>query len=107
MSKPVFTYLHDYKGKVTKCYAENEQELANNIIVQTADDYRASVKLLKTIFPDLTYFEKKELKKYAVAIITILEVRKFFVSDYYKTLSDTDGELILQQLNEELGLVEQ
>lgn len=60
---------------------EGCQRLANEIIILAAKDYRKALK----------YRWKKQ----------IAEIESFFHSDWYKVLTDVDGEMILRGLKEE------
>ena len=68
---------------------KNWENLANAIIVQAADDYRWARRQLK----EDPYCLK--------AIRMIKEVEPFFVSDWFRTLTDADGWMILSKLREE------
>ena len=58
------------------------EELANAIILQAVKDYRAARK-------------KGNLRK-------INEIRRFFRSEYFSVLSDLDGKVLIQKLDEEV-----
>lgn len=67
------------------------ENLANAIILQAAKDYRAALRKLKR------NPQNKDAK------YTISEVERFFRSDWYKMLTDVDGELIIKKLREEFN----
>ena len=71
-------------------FQKNWENLANAIIVQAADDYRWARKKLK----EDPYCLK--------AIRMIKEVEPFFTSDWFRALTDVDGEMILSRLKEEI-----
>lgn len=66
-------------------------ELANAIIVQAVNDYRKVIAELK-IHP----FNH-------TAIGTRVSVLKFFRSEWYRQLTDIDGELLIKKLNAEVA----
>lgn len=67
------------------------EDLANAIIVQAADDYRAACKRLKDHPGD----------RAADAMKT--ECEQFFRSEWYEFLTDVDGEYLLDRLRRETG----
>lgn len=75
----------EYDSKLYFAY----QKLANAIIVMAADDYRELCNAGK--------LKMKVGSKYT----SIDSIEKFFHSDYYKQLTDLDGEYVLRKLKEE------
>lgn len=69
---------------------EHYTDLANAIILQAVKDYR---KALKT---------HKRHPRYAPAKETIAEVEEFFRSEWYRTLTAVDGELLITKLRREI-----
>ena len=65
------------------------RRLANEIILCAVKDYRAAKRKLK-----------RNPNNYA-AKDTVAEVERFFRSDWYKTLTDIDGETLIRKLREE------
>ena len=65
------------------------QALANAIITQAADDYRASALLLKLDPND------------SVGSGRLREIEKFFLSDWCKALTELDPAFILDRLRKE------
>lgn len=65
------------------------ENLINAIIVQAVKDYRVAKKKLKK-HPD-----SLESKR------TLIEVEQFLLSDWFVTLTDVDGSLILQKIKTE------
>ena len=66
------------------------EELANGIIIQAAQDWRAAMAILQ------------ENPEDAEARETVRETESFFLSDYYATLTRVDGAWLLRRLKEEL-----
>lgn len=64
--------------------------LANAIILQAVKDYRTVLVHLSR-FPN--NIDSKKIKK---------EVEIFFRSDWYRALTDVDGEMLIRKLNEEV-----
>ena len=67
------------------------ENLANAIILQAANDYRAA---LRTLERNL---------KYTPALQDKSEVERFFRSEWYKLLTSVDGETLLRMLREEVA----
>lgn len=68
----------------------NYENLANAIILQAVKDYRSA---------------KRKLNRKpgnALAQAEIDSIERFFRSDWYKCLTDVDGELLIKKLNEEV-----
>lgn len=68
---------------------DSYQELANAIVLSAVKDYRDALKKLKRN-PD--YRPAKDMKA---------ECETFFRSDWYKTLTSIDGEMLIRKLNAE------
>lgn len=66
------------------------ERLANAIIIQAAKDYRAAKRKLR----------RKPGNKDAQAEAESIE--RFFRSDWFRTLTEVDGEMLLRKLNEEV-----
>lgn len=71
------------------------QELANGIVVQAAQDWRAAVKKLKK-HPDRA--ESRREKE---------ECEQFFLSEWFVLLTEVDGRGILQKLKQEAGIYDE
>ena len=67
------------------------EELANAIIIQAAEDFRASKRTLREDPND------EEAKK------TVAETEAFFLSDYYSRLTAYSGRALLNRLRKEFG----
>ena len=65
------------------------QELANAIVVMAAKDYRHALRIQRRN-PDSQ-----------AAKIKIDEIERFFRSDWYRLLTDVDGEMLIKKLREE------
>jgi len=66
------------------------QNLANAIIIQAAKDYRIVIRMLaKNPQHSRAMEEKKELED-------------FFLSEWFKTLSGVNGEILLKKLEQEV-----
>ena len=70
------------------------EELANGIIIQAAQDWRAAMAILQ------------ENPEDAEARETVRETESFFLSEYYATLTKVDGAWLLRRLKEEFPSVE-
>ena len=64
-------------------------KLANAIILQAVKDYRKDLRRLNR------NTQSKDAKR------AVSEVERFFRSDWYKTLTSVDGELLIKKLREE------
>ena len=67
------------------------ENLANAIIVQAANDYRAALRTLE------------QNPKYPPALQDKSEVEGFFRSEWYTLLTSVDGETLLRMLREEVA----
>ena len=65
------------------------QELANAIVVMAAKDYRHALRIQRRN-PDSQ-----------AARIKIDEIERFFRSEWYRLLTDVDGEMLIKKLREE------
>ena len=65
------------------------QELANAIVIMAAKDYRHALRIQRRN-PDSQ-----------AARIKIDEIERFFRSDWYKALTNIDGEVLIRKLREE------
>jgi hypothetical protein len=65
------------------------QELANAIVIMAAKDYRHALRIQRRN-PDSQ-----------AARIKIDEIERFFRSDWYRLLTDVDGEILIKKLREE------
>lgn len=75
---------------VTKGLAEDPYErLANGIIMQAVSDYRAAIKKV---------FRNPKNKD---ALQDVMEIEKFFRSQWYQALTGVDGEYLIRKLREE------
>ena len=68
-----------------------EQELANAIITQAAEDYRDALRMLKQ---NPSYKEALQMKS---------ECEQFFGSDWYLMLTKVDPELIMMRIRKEVS----
>ena len=66
------------------------EKLANAIVIQAAKDYRAAARKLK----------RNPRNHLAQAEIDSIE--RFFRSDWYKCLTEIDGEMLIRKLKEEV-----
>ena len=72
--------------------AENPYEkLANTIILQAVSDYRAALKKVK------------KNPKNRDAIDGVLQIEKFFRSEWYQVLTSVDGEYLIDRLGKEVS----
>lgn len=71
---------------------KNYENLANAIVFQAAKDYRKALRKYKR------QPENKSAKS------EIREIERFFRSNWYRTLTDLDGEMLIKRLREELIL---
>lgn len=65
------------------------EKLVNAIVIQAAKDYRTALRKLK----------RNPRNQLAKAEADSIE--RFFRSDWYKSLTEVDGEMVLQKLREE------
>lgn len=79
------------KGMETDAAMDPYERLANAIVLQAVEDYRTALKCLNRNPENRT------------ALADRREIERFFRSDWYKCLTDVDGEMIIQKLNEEVG----
>ena len=76
----------------SKNLAENPYEkLANAIVLQAVSDYRAALKKVK------------KNSKNRDAIDEVLQIEKFFRSEWYQTLTSLDGEYLIERLRKEVS----
>lgn len=69
---------------------ENWQDLANAIIIQAVKDHRRAQRVLKT---HPRHIAAKKIKA---------ETESFFRSDWYRALTNVDGEVLIKRLNSEV-----
>ncbi len=65
------------------------EKLANGIILLAVKDYRSALKKLK------------RNPRSQTANDTVQEVERFFRSNWYKSLTEVDGEMLIRKLREE------
>jgi len=66
-------------------------DLANAIIIQAVKDYRNALKTLKR-YP-----------RYEPAKAVVAEVEEFFRSDWYRTLTSVDAEMLMRKIRREIN----
>ena len=66
-------------------------ELANAIVIQAAKDYRKALKTLKR-YP-----------RYEPAKAVVAEVEEFFRSDWYRTLTSVDADMLMRKIRREIN----
>ena len=66
-------------------------ELANAIVIQAAKDYRKALKTLKR-YP-----------RYEPAKAVVAEVEEFFRSDWYRTLTSVDADMLMTKIRREIN----
>lgn len=66
-------------------------ELANAIVIQAAKDYRKALKTLKR-YP-----------RYEPAKAMVAEVEEFFRSEWYRTLTSVDAEMLMRKIRREIN----
>lgn len=66
-------------------------ELANAIVIQAAKDYRKALKTLKR-YP-----------RYEPAKAVVAEVEEFFRSEWYRTLTSVDAEMLMRKIRREIN----
>jgi hypothetical protein len=79
------------KNKEKLPVADPYEELAKAIIVQAATDYREALKILKE---DPTRLKGQRLKS---------DCERFFRSQWFKALTEVDGEFLIKKLQEEVA----
>lgn len=70
------------------------ERLAHAIIIQAVKDYRTACKRLKC------NPQSEAAHRYFISC------QKFFLSEWFKEITDTDGEHLLKKLNEEVGIID-
>lgn len=65
------------------------EKLANGIVIQAAKDYRTALRKLK------------RNPRNQIAKAEADSIERFFRSDWYKCLTEVDGEMVLRKLREE------
>ena len=65
------------------------EELANAVILQAAKEYKHFLKILKNH------------PQNATALYHTKEIEEFFLSDYFRDITDADGEFIITELKEQ------
>jgi hypothetical protein len=78
----------------TEPMQENWEDLANAIIIQQAEDYRAYRKQLREN-------PRMEEEKRLLIEVEILGIQMFFLSDWFCLLTKVDGGKILERLKKE------
>ena len=66
-------------------------DLANAIIIQAAKDYRKALKTLKR-YP-----------RYEPAKAVVAEVEEFFRSEWYRTLTSVDADMLMKKIRREIN----
>lgn len=66
-------------------------ELANAIVIQAAKDYRKALKTLKR-YP-----------RYEPAKAVVAEVEEFFRSEWYRTLTSVDADMLMKKIRREIN----
>ena len=66
-------------------------ELANAIVIQAAKDYRNALKTLKR-YP-----------RYEPAKKVVAEVEEFFRSEWYRTLTSVDADMLMTKIRREIN----
>ena len=66
-------------------------DLANAIIIQAVKDYRNALKTLKR-YP-----------RYEPAKAVVAEVEEFFRSEWYRTLTSVDAEMLMRKIRREIN----
>lgn len=75
---------------VNKQTGDPYENLANAVIAQAAEDYRAALKKIKA------HPQNKD------AIDEALRIERFFRSGWYQTLTSVDGECLIRRLRAEI-----
>ena len=69
---------------------DSYENLANAVIAQAAEDYRAALKKIKA------HPKNKD------AIDEALQIERFFRSGWYQRLTNVDGEFLIRKLQEDI-----
>ena len=79
------------------------ENLANAIIIQAAKDYKSVVhQLKKTPVPEPNAL-KSEKKAYEQLLTKKSEILRFFHSAWYMTLTNVDPQIIIRNIEKEVG----
>ena len=79
------------------------ENLANAIIIQAAKDYKSVVRQLKkTPVPEPVTL-KSEKKEYEQLLTKKSEILRFFNSAWYMTLTNVDPQIIIRNIEKEVG----
>ena len=79
------------------------ENLANAIIIQAAKDYKSVVReLKKTPVPEPGTL-KSEKKEYEQLLTKKSEILRFFNSAWYMTLTNVDPQIIIRNIEKEVG----
>lgn len=81
------------------CRGVGIEALANAVVEQAVDDYRAAAKIVATTSPNSS--EPGEAYRHARAQGTICEVERFFASKWFGTLTKLDGAFVRARLRTE------
>ena len=80
-------------------YLENYENLANAIILRAVLDY-------KDLYRKCKKHEKHtESEKHRIAKSKLDHIEKFFYSDYFKLLTDADGDYIVSKIKEDYSYI--
>ena len=81
------------------CRGVGIEALANAVVEQAVDDYRAAAKIVATTSPNSS--EPGETYRHERAQSTIDEVERFFMSKWFGTLTKLDGVFVRSRLRAE------
>ena len=79
---------------------ENYQNLANGIVIQAVKDYRDALFFLENY--RITCESDKKNTEYIKMISVKKEIERFVHSDWYKALTNIDGDKLLKKLQSEV-----
>ena len=79
------------------------ENLANAIIVQAAKDYKSVLRQLKKVPVPEPDAPKPEKKGYEQLLTEKSEILRFFHSAWYRTLTNVDPQIIISNIEKEVG----
>lgn len=80
----------------------NYENLANAIIETAVDDYRKAIRIIKMRYAAAWNLVSPYRLSRINEVIICLDVEDFFRSEWYYTLTDVDGDYLIEKLRDEI-----